>query len=137
MPVGKDGEKLPYKGEPGYEEAKAANPEAYANEETPPEAEGGPVPPPAEVILPAHEGFSGVPKPPPNPTGTLDVTDTDFGRAMLERMKLADRPSFGTEKPVLQPLPGKPGEKAKVEPLPGKPEDEDKPTLTPLPLKKK
>ena len=32
MPIGKGGEHLPYKGEPGYEEAKAANPDAYANE---------------------------------------------------------------------------------------------------------
>ena len=33
MPIGKGGEHLPYKGEPGYEEAKAADPDAYANEE--------------------------------------------------------------------------------------------------------
>ena len=31
MPIGKGGEHLPYKGEPGYKEAKAANPAAYAN----------------------------------------------------------------------------------------------------------
>ena len=34
MPVGKGGEHLPYKGEPGYEEAKAANPDAYAEHPT-------------------------------------------------------------------------------------------------------
>ena len=29
MPIGEDGKKLPYEGEAGYEEAKAANPKAY------------------------------------------------------------------------------------------------------------
>ena len=73
MPVDpRTGQQLPYPGEPGYEEAMAANPEAYQGEAFPP---GGELPPagPGAELSPEQAGA-------PTPE---DITDLEDEQAQL------------------------------------------------------
>ena len=76
MPVGPRGERLPYEGEPGYEEAMAENPEMYA--------EAGPMPPGGEMDeMPPGEEM------PPGPGGEAEASIDEEGMARMEAVAAA------------------------------------------------
>jgi len=83
MPVDpRTGQQLPYPGEPGYEEAMAANPEAYQGEAFPPGGGAAAGPGPGGELPPAGPGAELSPEQAGAPTPE-DITDLEDEQAQL------------------------------------------------------
>ncbi len=91
MPVGPNGEQLPYPGEPGYEEAMAAYPEVYAQE-------GGDMPP------------AGPPMPqagPPMPGEGPQMSDEELAQRAVEADQMETQAVIGVPPEPTEPYTAK------------------------------
>lgn len=110
MPVDpKTGQPLPYPGEPGYEEAAAANPEAYAGAEAGPPPPGGPgagAPPPMPPMPPEAGMPPGPPGPGPEgtPEGVMGAEGQEAGMRVEQVASMAPQPEKPYSKKAIETL---------------------------------